>query len=280
MPKRTCLSWSAAPTRSSDGRCAPAPVRRWEGLGVPVDDVDFAGAVGLIQTMLERRIGGWVATPNPDIVCSAWRDPKLRAVLCDASLSVADGIGIVWASRVLGGPALSRVAGSDLVSEALSFCARQGLAVYILGGRPGVAAGAGRRAGELWPGLRVVGTGHGYFDRAAEPEVLARVLKAEPRLIVVGMGHPRQEMWLAENLRAVPGAVGIACGGTIDILAGVARRAPRWVRRANLEWLYRLISAPRARARRALNLPAFVARVLGLRVGWIPRPPAPDSDPE
>lgn len=250
--------------RRGDRKSLP-DVERWEGLGVPLDAVNLRGALVFVQAMLASNLGGWVATPNAEIVYSAWHDADLRAALADALLSVPDGVGVVWASRVLGGPTLARVAGIDLVSEVLEHCGREGLPVFFLGGRPGVAAGAARRAAELWPGLRVVGTGHGYFDRGDEGEVLDAVAEARPRVIVVGMGHPRQEQWLAANVRSVPGALGIACGGTIDVLAGVAHRAPRWVRAANLEWLYRLLSAPRARWRRTLSLPLFAARVLAMR---------------
>jgi len=240
---------------------------RWTRLGVPVDAVGFDGAVACVRAMLEHQTGGWVATPNPEIVYSTWRNPSLLPVMAGASLSVADGIGLIWASRVLGGPALDRVHGIDLVSAVLSLCAEEGLPVFFLGGLPGVAAGAARRAAELWPGLRTAGAHHGYFDKAGEPEVLAAVVRAGPRLVLAGMGHPKQELWLAENIQSVPGAVGIACGGTLDVLAGFVRRAPAWIRQANLEWLFRLLSAPGTRGRRALVLPSFVARVLAMRLG-------------
>jgi N-acetylglucosaminyldiphosphoundecaprenol N-acetyl-beta-D-mannosaminyltransferase len=244
----------------------PQPAR-WHALGVPVDAVDPGGAAALVGRMLDCGVGGWVATPNPEIVCAAWRDPDLARAICAASLSVADGVGLVWASRILGGPVRAQVPGIDLLDEALERCAARGWPVYLLGGGPGVAGAAALEASRRWPGLKVAGHHHGYFDQAGEARLLEEIHRAAPRLIAAGMGHPKQELWLAANIPLLPATVGIACGGSLDVLAGVTRRAPSWARRANLEWLYRLLSGPRRRWRRSLALPVFVARVLALRLG-------------
>jgi N-acetylglucosaminyldiphosphoundecaprenol N-acetyl-beta-D-mannosaminyltransferase len=214
--------------------------------------------------MLSQPDGQWIATLNPEIVHYAWHNPALAGALKTASLALADGIGLVWANRLHGGPLRERVTGVDLLEVCLEHCAARSWPVFFLGAVPGVAAEAARRAAQRWPGLPVVGTHHGYFDSADGNRVIRSIQAAAPRLVAVGMGHPRQEIWLAENMSLIAGAVGLACGGSLDILAGKAQRAPEWVQRANIEWLYRVLAAPRVRLRRSSRLFAFGLRMVKL----------------
>lgn len=254
----------------------PTAPRRWRGLGVPVDAVDLDTALDWAERRLAAGAGGWVVTPNPEIAVAAWRDERLRAALDAAPLSLADGGGLLWASLFLGGPLHDRVMGIEFLDCCLARCAARGWPVFLLGAKPGVAAEAARRAAARWPGLVVAGTQHGYFTGAEAAEVRAAIAAARPRFLAVGMGHPRQEVWLADNMPHLPGVLGLACGGSLDVLAGRVRRAPGWVQRAELEWLYRLLASPRARWRRSLALPRFVATVLYW--GWTGGGPPPRSE--
>jgi N-acetylglucosaminyldiphosphoundecaprenol N-acetyl-beta-D-mannosaminyltransferase len=214
--------------------------------------------------MLAMPGGQWIATLNPEIVNYAWRDEALADALQSATLALADGIGLVWANRLHGGALRERVTGVDVLETCLEHCAAHDWPVFILGAVPGVAAEAARRAALRWPGLPVVGTHHGYFGAGDDHSVLRSIQAAAPRLVAVGMGHPRQEIWLAKHMPLLPKAVGLACGGSLDILAGQVRRAPAWAQRANVEWLYRVLLSPRARLRRSSGLFAFGYRMVKL----------------
>jgi N-acetylglucosaminyldiphosphoundecaprenol N-acetyl-beta-D-mannosaminyltransferase len=244
---------------------------RWHGLGVPIDSVDEAGALAWVEAELTAGRGGWIATPNPEIAVAAWRSPALAEALDTASLVVADGVGLLWASRILGGPLQDRVPGIELLDRILALCAARDWPVYFLGARPGVAAAAATQAQTRWPGLRVVGTWHGYFTASEGAAVLAGIAAARPRFVAVGMGHPRQELWLAANMASLPETLGMACGGSLDVLAGQVGRAPLWVRRASLEWLYRIVTAPRERLGRSGALLVFAGRIAAVKLGLASR---------
>ena len=150
---------------------------RWHGLGVPLDVLDQAAVLAWIEGALAAGRTGWIATPNPEITAAAWRSPALSAALATADLCVADGIGMLLASRVLAGPLSARVPGIELLEGAIALCAHNGWPVYFLGAKPGVAAKAAANAMVRWPGLRVAGTAHGYFAAAEAPGV-ARAIAA------------------------------------------------------------------------------------------------------
>ncbi len=235
-----------------------------ELLGVSIDRVTFDAAVERAVRLATARQGSLAVTANAELVWAATRDAELRTILNRADLVVADGAGVVWASRVLGEPLPQRVAGYDLMLGLLAAAAERGYRVYLLGGRPGVALRAAAVARERYAGLRVVGTAHGYFGPEDEPAVRAAIARARPHLLFVGLGAPRQEKWLACNLPALGVGLAMGVGGSLDVLAGVRRRAPDWMIRANLEWLYRLLREPR-RIGRQLALPRFALAVLAAR---------------
>ncbi|HSR23481.1 MAG TPA: WecB/TagA/CpsF family glycosyltransferase [Candidatus Eisenbacteria bacterium] len=231
-------------------------------LGVRVDCVDMAGAVDLIGRMIED--GGptrLVATVNPEFVMRARVDDQFRQVLESAALCLADGIGVVWAMRRQGCPQYERVPGSDLVPLLAGVCARRAWRPFLLGSRPGVAAAAACRLEADNPGLRVAGVHAGSPRAEDDEEALRRIEAARPDVLLVAYGAPHQELWIARNRHrlAVPVAMGV--GGTFDFLAGRVRRAPRWLRQAHLEWLWRLALQP-ARMRRMAVLPAYALAIL------------------
>jgi N-acetylglucosaminyldiphosphoundecaprenol N-acetyl-beta-D-mannosaminyltransferase len=173
------------------------------------------------------------------------RDERLREIIARCELVSADGQAVVWAARLLRQPVPERVAGIDLMHELLAMAEREGWRVYFLGARPDVLARAVERVQKRHPGLELAGARDGYFSADEEAEVCAAIRAARPQLLFVAMSSPRKEYWLGENVRAlgVPFAMGV--GGALDIEAGLARRAPRWLQRAGLEWLYRLLQDPR-----------------------------------
>jgi len=235
-------------------------------------DVELAGVafhalteeetVDRVRGALAQGAGGRILTPNVDILR---QDPAPYAA--DASLVVADGMPLVWASRLAGRPLPERVAGSSLIwslSRALSV---DGRSAFLLGGAP--PSGWARAADALratCPALRVAGLSPAFgFD--ADPARFARVrdaiVAASPDLVFVGLGFPRQEEVISRLRPVLPGAWFLGCGAAIDFVAGDRRRAPQWMQRNGLEWLYRLGSEPRRLAGRYLRHDApYAARLL------------------
>jgi N-acetylglucosaminyldiphosphoundecaprenol N-acetyl-beta-D-mannosaminyltransferase len=251
-------------TRGQGAGEGAAPPRLWL-FGVPVDAVTRETALDRAVSLVEHPLPGRAAlvfTPNPEAVVEARRDHRVRTVLATADLALPDGVGVVWAAARCGRPLPARVPGVDFMQDLLAAAAARRWPVYLLGARPGVAAEAAARARQRYPGLQVAGTAHGYFPAAEEAAVVARIRDSGARLLFVGLGGARQHDFLYRH-RAALGEVrlAMAVGGSLDVLAGVVRRAPRLVRRLGLEWLWRLLREPR-RWRRQLALPRFALAVL------------------
>ena len=190
---------------------------------------------------------------------AARRDPRFRAVLRRAALNIPDGIGLLLAARLLGGRFRQHVRGTDLVERLARRAAARGHRWYLLGAAPGVAREAAGRLAARHPGLRIAGAEPGSPHPADDAAVRAAIANAGPvDLILVAYGAPAQEFWLDRNLGPLGIPVGIGVGGVFDYLSGRAPRAPRWIRRLELEWLHRLLTQPR-RWRRQLALPHFLA---------------------
>lgn len=234
-----------------------APPRPRVRLGsLHVDGVTFAQALDAIAAMVEDRTGGVVFTPNVDHVVMAEENPRFREAYAAADLSLADGMPVLWASRLLGVALPEKVSGSDLVVPLMERADRGRWRIYILGGAPGVAARAGERIVERFPAVRIAGTDAPVIDMSQPPSARAalieRVGATEPDLVLVALGAPKQELFIAEAAAALRPAVLLGVGAAIDFIAGTARRAPPWVSAAGFEWLYRLVREPRRLWRRYL----------------------------
>lgn len=227
------------------------------------------------QEQAVEQVAGWmqadepagrhVVTANPEMVMAAIADQTIADVLHRADLIVADGIGLVWASRMLGAPVPERVAGIDLAESLLAQAAKHDRRVFLVGAEPGVAEQAAATLSERYAGLNIVGTKHGYFSRDEENALVETIEESDPDLVLVAMGAPRQELWIAQMRSRLSVRVWIGVGGAFDVFAGKVRRAPRWVQRIGLEWLYRILQDPRRRLKRALVLPRFAVRVIAER---------------
>ena len=226
-------------------------------LGVRVDDVTWEEALARMEGFAQEGGPHQVVTVNPEFIVAAQEDAEFRAILNAADLSLPDGIGVVWASRLLGRPLRERVAGSDLVPEIAALAAKRGYRLFLLGAAPGVAEEAARRLREHNPGLVVAGTYAGSPAVEEEDEIVALVRAARPHVLFVAYGAPAQDKWIARNLGRLGVPVCMGVGGALDFIAGVAVRAPRWMQRLGLEWLHRLWHEP-WRWRRMLALPKFV----------------------
>ena len=229
-------------------------------LGIDVDAVTMAEAVDVVRRAMDTRAGVMVATANAEMLMRATHDEELRRILNASALVVPDGAGTVWAARHLGHAMPERVAGYDLAQELLRRAPAEGHSVYFFGSAPGVAEKAKAKAEQLYPGIEIVGVRNGFFSLADNAAIIAEIRAARPDLLLVALGVPKQEKWIAAHLAAldVPAAIGV--GGTLDVMAGVMKRAPHWMQKAKLEWLFRGLMQPK-RAGRLLALPKFVLKV-------------------
>lgn len=229
-------------------------------LGVDVDAVTMAEAVDVVRRAMDTRAGVMVATANAEMLMRATHDEELRRILNASALVVPDGAGTVWAARHLGHAMPERVAGYDLAQELLRRAPAEGHSVYFFGSAPGVAEKAKAKAEQLYPGIEIVGVRNGFFSPADNAAIIAEIRAARPDLLLVALGVPKQEKWIAAHLTELDVPVAIGVGGTLDVMAGVMKRAPHWMQKAKLEWLFRGLMQPK-RAGRLLALPKFVLKV-------------------
>lgn len=229
-------------------------------LGVDVDAVTMAEAVDVVRRAMDTRAGVMVATANAEMLMRATHDEELRRILNASALVVPDGAGTVWAARHLGHAMPERVAGYDLAQELLRCAPAEGRRVYFFGSAPGVAEKAKAKAEQLYPGVEIVGVRNGFFSPADNAAIIAEIRAARPDLLLVALGVPKQEKWIAAHLAELDVPVAIGVGGTLDVMAGVMKRAPHWMQKAKLEWLFRGLMQPK-RAGRLLALPKFVLKV-------------------
>jgi N-acetylglucosaminyldiphosphoundecaprenol N-acetyl-beta-D-mannosaminyltransferase len=249
---------------------APPVATRHVLLGVPVDDVTTSEALAFLADAIERSRAhqqapthcAQVVTLNPEMLMAARHDAALREAIQTAALVVADGIGIVLAARLLGVRLRERVTGVDLLEAFAGLAAERGYRIFLLGAPPGVACAAGEALARRHPGLVIAGSYAGSPAAEAAETILAHLAAARPDALFVAFGSPAQERWLAARRGRLGAAAAIGIGGALDLLAGRVPRAPHWMRRAGLEWLYRLWRQP-WRWRRMLALPRF-AVVVGL----------------
>ncbi len=230
-------------------------------LNVKIDPVTMNEAVLIVENFIIEQKSRFIATANAEMVMMAQTDTELASILNKADLVIPDGAGVVWAARYKGHSIPERVAGYDLVQELLRKSAQKGYRIYFFGGAPGVAEKAKQWAEQQYQGVCIVGVRDGFFTPEDEPEIINQIKLCKPDILLVALGVPKQEKWLNQNLHHLNIPVSIGVGGTFDVMAGVTIRAPLWMQRANLEWLYRLLSQPQ-RAVRMLALPRFVLKVL------------------
>lgn len=236
----------------------PMPVETANIFGIGLHRITMAETIALLQEwMREDQPCRYVVTPNVDHIVKLQSHAEMQDAYRGAALIVADGWPLVAASRWLGCPLPERVAGSDLVpalfagGQAVGRCR-----VYLLGAAAGVGLEAADRIRSRWPQVEICGVASPRFGFDVDPvesaEVVAAVNRASPHLLVVGLGAPRQEIWLRRYAPQLNARVAIAAGATIDFLAGVQRRAPRWIQAIRMEWLFRLMTNPKRLAGRYL----------------------------
>ena len=229
-------------------------------LGVPFDTLTMQQAADKAVSLLDTNGQHYICTPNPEIVMSANEDHELMGILRAADLVTPDGVGVVWASKYSSTKINERVSGYDLVLEIFERIKDTEHTVYMFGGAPGVAEKASQLMMQKYKGLKVVGCHDGYFDEKEERNIIAEIKRLQPSLLLVGLGSPKQEKWIYNNLRLTAAKLAIGIGGSFDVMSGNVKRAPKIFCKLGLEWFYRLVSQP-TRFKRMLKLPKFVFKV-------------------
>jgi N-acetylglucosaminyldiphosphoundecaprenol N-acetyl-beta-D-mannosaminyltransferase len=233
---------------------------------VLVDNLDLTAAVDRIRGLLVDGRAHQVTTVNLDFLRLAERDPLFLETINQSALAVADGMPLVWLSRLKGEALPERVAGVELVEACCELAAETGAGVFLLGGAEGIADAAGSAIERRFPGLRVVGSYSpplGKFSPEQDREIVEMIREAEPAFLFVALGAPRQDLWIREHLSELNVSVAMGVGCVLDLHAGVVNRAPAWMRATGLEWAFRLAREPRRLWRRyVLNDMPMLARLL------------------
>lgn len=228
-------------------------------LGVRIDKVDMDGAVKAILGFLKKDTPSVVYTPNSEIVYRAKDDEKFKTVLNSSDLNTADGIGIVYASKILNNPIESRVAGFDLATRLLPVMNERKLKLFLFGGKEGVGERAKEEILKKYPDINICGIENGYFENS--DKIIEHINRENPDFVFVCLGAPKQENWIFENKDKLSAKVLMGIGGSLDVFAGEAKRAPDIYIKLNIEWLYRLLKNP-TRIGRMMALPKFAIAVI------------------
>lgn len=234
--------------------------RKADILGVKVASLTMSEAVNKAESFMDSKTPHLIATANAEMIMRATQDTELKEILNTADLVVPDGAGTVWASNYLGVEMPERVAGFDLVQALLANAPAKKRRVFFFGSAPGVAEKAKLKAQKDYPGIEVVGVRDGFFTAEDEPEIIEQIKQAKPDLLLAALGVPKQEKWLNAHMNELGCGLCIGVGGTFDVMAGVMKRAPLWMQKAKLEWLFRGMLQPK-RIGRLMALPKFVMAV-------------------
>jgi N-acetylglucosaminyldiphosphoundecaprenol N-acetyl-beta-D-mannosaminyltransferase len=246
-------------------------------LGLPLANLTASEAVGEIEKLILSGGTHQVATANLDFWVNSLNDVHLHRIIAGCSLVLADGMPLVWISRLLGKPLKERVSGADLVPQLAELSAKKGYGIYLLGGRPGVAERATKKLEEMYPGVKIVGH-HAPpladLERMDHGDTLDRIRKAKPDILMVAFGNPKQEKWIRMHSRRSGVPVSIGIGGSMDMLVGDVRRAPRWMQKCGLEWLGRCMQEPmRLLPRYARNFTGLATKLpIAVTASFLQRP--------
>ena len=231
-------------------------------LGLQFDNVTMDEAVARAKELLEMPGASIVVTPNAEIGYEALHDAQFRALLNGAELVLPDGAGVVLAAKLRKTPLKQKVAGVDFADRLLGVLAETGKTLYLLGGKPGIAELAAQKMVEKHPGLRICGTADGYFKE--ETPVIEKINAVKPDVLFVCVGAPKQEIFMNAHRDELDVRLMAGLGGSLDAFAGTVKRAPKWMIRCNLEWLYRLVKEPK-RFGRMLRLPKYLWAAVTVR---------------
>jgi N-acetylglucosaminyldiphosphoundecaprenol N-acetyl-beta-D-mannosaminyltransferase len=234
-----------------------------ELLGVRVDCVDQEKLLKQAVEWARHGEGVNISYVNAHCLNVAAKDEAYRKLINQFDLVYTDGVGVVWAGNYLQRKKFYKVTGRSWIEEFCRLCQEAGISLYLLGGKPGIAQEAQQRLRQHWQRLNIIGVSDGFFQEQSEQVVLRVVNEAKPDVLLVGMGVPRQEKWIAANRKQIPAKVCWAVGALFDYVAGIEPVVPPWMEKRALEWLWRMIVNPREKmGRYIIGTPRFIGRVL------------------
>ena len=233
-------------------------------LGVGIDNLTLSEAVDKALSLISEHRCAYMVTPNPEIVMAAWDDPKVSKAIKNADLVIPDGVGVMQAARILGTPLREHMPGIDAATEIIKRLASRGGSVFLYGARPGVAEEAAERMKQRFPGLVICGTNDGYGND--DGAVVSKINAAKPDFVMVCLGVPKQELWMAKHAAKLDAGLMAGLGGTIDVFSGQVKRAPLIWQKLKLEWLYRCFEEPK-RFRKIKRIPQFIIKAWRKRLG-------------
>lgn len=242
--------------------------KRKKILGIDVDMVSSDEAKEIFLGLMDKPGFDMIVTPNSEIIENATRDSELASLISEAGLIIPDGIGLVYAAKILGYPLEERVTGIDFMTTVLEHLEESGKSVFLFGSKPAneemksVAELAGESMQKRFPNLKIAGTHHGYFKPEDEKDIVEQINASGADFLAVALGSPKQEKFMkahAEEFTTVRAGIGV--GGSLDVWAGTVKRAPEFYQKHGLEWLYRFIKQP-SRWKRILRLPVFMIKVI------------------
>ena len=234
-----------------------------EAFGVRISPVSMAEAIDKIEGFIRERGPHHVVTSDANAILRAQEDVEYAGIMRRAHLITPDGYGVIWGARLLNLPIYERVTGVDMVTGICEKAAQHGFSIYILGSAPGIASTAAQKLLEKYPGMRVAGTQHGFYEKEGtkEEDVVARIREAKPDVLFVAFGIPKQEKFIARHLQDLDVPVCLGVGGSFDVYSEKLKRAPSYIQRSGLEWLYRVWQEP-WRWKRMSYVPRFMAFAL------------------
>ncbi len=232
-------------------------------MGLQFDNITMEEALDAAKALLQGEHAARVVTPNAEIAYEALHDENMRTLLNSAELMLPDGAGVVLTSKILKTPLKQKVAGVDFADGLLGVLETTGQSLYLLGSKPGIGELAAQKMMQKHPKLRIAGIADGYFQD--EAPVIDKINASGADVLFVCLGAPKQEQFMARHQKALHVKLMAGLGGTLDSFAGTVKRAPRWMIRLNLEWLYRLIKEPK-RFKRMLRLPKYLWAVVCKRI--------------
>lgn len=232
-------------------------------MGLQFDNITMEEALDAAKALLQGEHAARVVTPNAEIAYEALHDENTRTLLNSAELMLPDGAGVVLASKILKTPLKQKVAGVDFADGLLGVLETTGQSLYLLGSKPGIGELAAQKMMQKHPRLRIAGIADGYFQD--EAPVIDKINASGADALFVCLGAPKQEQFMARHQKALHVKLMAGLGGSLDSFAGTVKRAPKWMIRLNLEWLYRLIKEPK-RFKRMLRLPKYLWAVVCKRI--------------
>ena len=222
-----------------------------------IDNLEWDRIRDVVGKFIGSQKAQQIITANSLMVNYVAREPELKGAFHNAGLVLADSMGIVWASEFLGYGKLARIAGIELMLKFCQLAASRGYSIYLLGSRESVLKKAKENLKKKFPGLRIVGMHHGYFTNGDRHRILKEIRNVKPHFLFAGMGTPRGEKWIYQNLEELNVPVCMGIGGSLDVISGRLRRAPGWLRQGGFEWTYRVLQEPW----RVVRLPALLSFV-------------------